>query len=556
MQHTPSTDATGADTRGMRTRAIVAVAVLAVVIVLGGALLQRGLSRGNGSFERARLFEEVRAHVARDYVDSIPEPDLYIKSAEGMVRELHDPHSVYLTPSRFPALTESTAGHYAGIGIQIDVRDGWITIVAPLPGTPAERAGIQPGDRIVAIDGKPTEGWTPDDARDALRGRTGAKVLLQIERPGVAARIPFTLARGEIRVHSVRHASMLGSDVGYIDLTIFSDSTASEVHEAVEKLRKQGMTTLVLDLRANPGGLLEQGIEVADLFLESGAPIVSVRGRAISHEYTDGAGQRWPGLKLIALVDEHSASASEIVAGALQDHDRATILGTTTYGKGSAQAVFPLGDSASALKLTTARWFTPSGRSIQKPLGTTASDDDDAHSDSAVELPLSKRQPYRTDDGRVVYGGGGITPDLLVAPSDSIDGTRAFWRLVGAGVPKVRDALTETALAVKGAGTVRAPGFVVSSEVRESLWSRIERKGVHLDRTHFDSARVVVDRLLGLEIARYALGPDAEFSRRLAEDRVIAAALELSAGAQSEKDLLRRAGERRAAKHEDLPKTI
>ncbi len=356
-------------------------------------------------------------------------------------------------PDKLRSLNESTSGHYAGLGIQIDVRDGWITIVAPLPGTPAERAGIQPGDRIVGINGKSTEGDSPDDARGLLRGPNGSPVTLLIERPGVAGRMSFALARSEIRVHSVRHASMIGEGVGYLALTIFSDSSATEVQQAVEKLRSQGMKTLVFDLRANPGGLLSQGIEVADLFLDPGQPIVTVRGREATQSFADDAKQQWPDLKVITLVDEHSASASEIVAGALQDHDRAAIVGSTSYGKGSAQSVFSLDDSASALKLTTARWFTPSGRSIQKPPVKAPGDDDDedsapavgAAADSGGEVPLSKRQQFKTDDGRVVYGGGGITPDLLVAPSDSINGTRAFWQLIGAGAPKFRDALTESA---------------------------------------------------------------------------------------------------------------
>ena len=563
MPRTPDSTMIETTADRLRARAIVAVTAFALALVLGGWLLQRGLQRDNGSYQRARMFDQVRARVANDFVDSIPDPDIYRKAAEGLVRELHDPHSGYLSPDKLRSLTESTSGHYAGIGIQVDVRDGWITIVAPLPGTPAERAGIQPGDRIVAIDGKSTEAWSLDDARGSLRGKTGSTVTLLIERPGSASRIPFTLARGEIRVHSVRHTSMLGGDVGYVDLTIFSDSSAAELRDAVTQLRKQGMKTLVLDLRSNPGGLLEQGIEIADLFLDPGQSIVSVRGRDASQTYSDGAKQLWPDLKLITLVDEHSASASEIVAGALQDHDRAAIVGATSYGKGSAQSVFRLDDSASALKLTTARWFTPSGRSIQKAATASTNDDDDddaprasgAKADSGAEVPLSKRMQYKTDDGRVVYGGGGITPDLLVVASDSMNGTRALWRAVGAGAPKFRDALTESALAAKGAHLIQSPDFVVTDSLRQSLWQRLETKGVKLDRAHFDSATAAVDLLLGLEVARYTLGPEAEFKRRLNGDRVVAAALELSAGAQTETDLLRRAGDRRAAKREDAPHT-
>ena len=552
----PSPDLSAADAGRMRTRAIIAVTILAFALVLGGWLLQRGLRRGDTAAERAQLFDEVRTHIANNFVDSIPEPELFRRAAEGLVRELNDPHSVYLTPDKLRVLKETISGRYAGLGIQTDVRDGWITIVAPLPGTPAERAGIQPGDRIVSIDGKSTEGFTSDDARASIRGRPGSKIVLEIERPGVAARIPFTLVRDEIRIRSVRHAAMISDGVGYIDLTVFSDSSAAEVNSAVEKLRAQGMKTLILDLRANPGGLLEQGIEVADLFLDADAPIVSVRGRMRSHAYADGARQHWPDLKLVTLVDDHSASASEIVAGALQDHDRAAIVGTTTYGKGSAQSVFPLDDSTSAIKLTTELWFTPSGRSIQKARPSASDDDDGSAADTRTELPLSKREAFHTDDGRVVYGGGGITPDLLVAPSDSLNGTRAFWRMIGADMPKFRDALTEIALAAKAAHTERGQDFVVTDSLRQSLWTRVAAKGIRLDRARFDSASAVVDRLIGLEIARYSFGPEAEFRRRLADDRVVSAALDLSAGAHTELDLLRRAGDRRAAKREDSPKTI
>jgi carboxyl-terminal processing protease len=187
----------------------------------------------------------------------------------------------------------------------------------------------------------------------------------------------------------------------------------------------------------------------------------------------------------------------------------------------------------------------------------TANDDDDEASgaDSSAQIPLAKRQQFKTDDGRVVYGGGGITPDLLVAASDSFDGTRAFWRMIGAGAPKFRDALTESAIEAKQSHAVTAPAFMVTGALRESLWQHVATKGLKLDRMHFDSSSATVDRLLGFEIARYALGPEVEFRRRLDDDRVVAAALELSAGAKAENDLLRRAGERRAAKHEDAPHT-
>jgi carboxyl-terminal processing protease len=545
----------------MRHRAFIALAALSGALVSGGWLLQRGLERGDSVYGRARLFDDVMAHLSQYYVDTLSEQELYNKAVDGMLQQLHDPYSVFLSAERLRKLNESTSGVYAGLGVQIDVRDGWITIIAPLPGTPAERAGIQPGDRIVAVDGRSTQGWTVDEARQALRGERGSRVTLSVERPGVAARIPFTLQRADIHVRSVRHARMLSDSVGYVQLTIFSEASADELRSAIGQLRRNGMKTLIFDLRSNPGGLLEQGVEVAELFLDPGEKIVSMRGRALgaTREFTDDDRQLWPDLKLITLVDDHSASAAEIVAGALQDHDRSAILGTTTYGKGSAQSVFPLREGDGALKLTTARWFTPAGRSIQKQRkDTTADSDSDGEpldsTETPQEVPLSERAAFRTDGGRTVYGGGGITPDVIVASSDSTDSTVAFYRTLGPDIPRFRDALTDYALSLKGSRGVRSPDFVVTPAMRDEFWRRLQAKGVKIDRTHFDAARPVMDKLLGYEIERYLFGPEAEFQRQARDDRVVAAALELAAGARSEHDLLARASERRAQKREDVPR--
>jgi len=541
----------------MRSRAVIVFAALGAALVTGGWFLQRGLSQGADTAVRAKLFDEVLDHVQRDYVDSIPLSALYAKATTGMVDGLHDPYSAYLTPDRERTLTESTTGNYAGLGVHIDVRDGWIVIIAPLPGSPAATAGVQSGDRIISVNGRSTEGWTLDDARGALRGKPGTLVELRVERPGVPTPLSFDVRRSDIHVRSVSHALMLADGVGYVNLSIFSDSSADELRDAIGALRRRGATTLLLDLRSNPGGLLEQGVNVAGLFLDPGQRIVSMRGRAFgtTHDFTDETRELWPELSLIALVDGHTASAAEIVAGALQDHDRAMIIGSTTYGKGVAQSVYPLASGSGALKLTTARWLTPSGRSIQKPRADTADDDDADAPDSTGELPLSSRRAYHTDDGRTVYGGGGITPDLIVASGDSASGLLAFWRLLGPDIPRFRDALTEEALALKAAHQPASPEFVVTPAMREALWHRMRTKGVSLDRARFDASRVQVDRLLGDETTRFGFGSDAAFRRRAAQDRVIQEALALARGAHGERDLLMRAAARRAAKREDVPPT-
>src|SRR6185503_2353975 len=289
-----------------RSRTVIVAGTLLAALVTGGWLLQRGARTGTfTTYEGARLFENVFRRIQNDYVDAVSDSALYVKSVDGMLYELRDPYSTFLPPDRFARLNESTSGNYAGLGVEVDLRDGWLIVVAPLPGGPAERAGLQPGDRIIEIAGKQTRGWTNEEASKVLRGKPGTMVTLKIERPGVATPLEFTVQRNTIHQSAVRRTALLADDVGYIDLKAFSDSTAKELNGAVN-------------------GLLAQGVRVSDLFLNEGQKIVSMRGRLpdANREYADTAQQRWPNLPLLVLVDGRSASAAEIVAGALQDHDR------------------------------------------------------------------------------------------------------------------------------------------------------------------------------------------------------------------------------------------
>jgi carboxyl-terminal processing protease len=326
---------------------------------------------------------------------------------------------------------------------------------------------------------------------------------------------------------------MLADGIGYIDLKAFSDSTAKELSGAINSLRAQRMKTLVLDLRTNPGGLLTQGVRTTDLFLNAGQRIVSMRGRLpeANRDFTDSAKQQWPDLPLIVLVDGRSASAAEIVAGALQDHDRAVIVGTPTYGKGSAQSVVSFGPEG-GLKLTIARWFTPAGRSIarQQP-----SDDD------SEDAAPSARERFRTDAGRLVYGGGGITPDVVAGDSITPVAEANFIRALGTNTAHFRDAVTDYALYLKGIHGVASPDFAVTPEMREAVWTRMKERGIDISRAAFDEAEPLVSRLIAFDIARYVFGSEAEFRRRASVDRPLQKALELAHGSQSESDLLRKA---------------
>ena len=528
----------------MRSRAVIVAAVLGSTLVSGGWLMQAGLASNPPSrYARARLFDQVMTHVERYYIDSLSDDSLYRKAVSGVLLELHDPHSVFLTPDRLAKLNESTTGRYAGVGIQMDVRDGWITVVTPLPGTPAEKAGIVTGDRLVEIDGRSTRGWTSDEALRALRGVPGSPVRTLVERPGSATRLPFTLTRQEIHSRSVQHAIMLRDGTGYVDLAVFSEESNDELRSAIDSLRGVGMQSLIFDLRGDPGGLLDQGVAVADLFLDPGKRIVSMRGRGrdAERDYIDRFPQAWPDLRLVVLVDSGSASASEIVAGALQDHDRALIVGTTSFGKGSAQSLFPMADGG-ALKLTTALWFTPSGRSINR----VRRNDDDNDGDALETLgEQSKRPRFQTDGGRTVLGGGGITPDVEVGDSVAAAMEHQLQVALGRKVSTFRDVMTAYALSLRAKGGIGSPAFAVTPTMRADLYERLRQRQVVIPPSVWEDVSPLVNRLVGYQVARYVLGPAAEFARATQDDPAITKSLSLLQGAPSQAALLKRASERR-----------
>ncbi len=526
----------------MKLRKILVVAgVAGVALATGGWLLQREVTPVGSVYQQARLFEDVLAHVADYYVDSIDERKLYQMAIDGMLDQLHDPYSVFLKRDDFRALSEATSGNYGGLGIQIDVRDGWITVVAPLPDTPAERAGIQSGDQIITLDGRSTEGWKNDQAVKELRGEPGTAVELKVRRVGVELPLMFKLNRATIHIRSVQVAMMLDDRVGYIALNPVSEASAPELTEAVKTLLAKGLKSLILDLRLNPGGLLEQGVAVSDLFLDPGQEVVETRGRAptASRTYRDAKPQPWPGLPVVVLVNGGTASAAEIITGALQDHDRAVVVGTPTFGKGLVQSLWQL-TPETALKLTTARWYTPSGRTIQRK---SKSEEDQLAQAEAAELgrdttKLDTSLVFHTDRGRVVRGGGGIRPDLFVAPDTFTTTERTFMKSLGNKIPTYWDVRAGYALEMKAAGRVKSPDFQVSPDMVDEVLRRLRTRGVPLPDSVLTGARMLIADDVGYEIARYVFGRPAEVRRHMQEDRQVQAALALARRAKSPQDLL------------------
>ena len=540
-----------------KSRGMAVAAVLVIAMATGGWLFGRGLRNDAPvAVDGRRLFAQVLDAVQTKFVDEIPVDSLWKHATLGMVDELNDPYSVFLISDRLARFREQTTGQYAGLGLRMDVRDGWITVIGALPGSPSEAAGLQTGDRVIRIDTIETKGMTSEEALSRLRGDAGSKVVLTVERLGVEGRITYRLTRQVIHVRAVQRVAMLPSSVGYLDVSVFSDSTADEVAAGVDSLVTLGAKSLVLDLRGNPGGLVEQGAAVSDLFLDPGQEIVTLRGRTpeSNRTFTDKLPQQWPTLPIVVLVDRGSASASEIVAGALQDHDRAVVVGTTTYGKGSAQSVFDAG-GAGALKLTTSLWFTPAGRSIsiRRPSANTRSMargraiDPDSLSDD-VDSTVRKRLAFKTDKGRVVYGGGGITPDVIARDSAAIEQGAALQAALGRAVPTFRDALTAMALQMKATRALPSENFTVTPAMRATLLAGVRERGAVVADSVFESNAQVVDRLIGYEASRYVFGRDAEFVRRTADDPVMKRALSLLQDSPGRDALLVRAGAQHPSK--------
>jgi carboxyl-terminal processing protease len=528
------------------------VLVAGVAFLSGGWLLQRGPTTPADGVD-PRVFGEVLSRVSHDYVDEHSQEELYKMAVEGMLYELGDPHTTFMTAAEYGDLRAQTTGEYGGVGMQIAEKGGWVTVLAPLPGTPADRAGIRAGDRIIEVEGESTAGWSDDDAVKRLRGPKGQPVHIKVARPGVDDPIPFTLVRDEIHINSVTSAYMVKPGVGLVRLSIFAETSTDEIRNAVAQLKQKGMKGLILDLRTNPGGLLDQGVSVSNLFLKQGDPIVETRGRA--PEETERFVARQPetvpdGMPVVVLVDEYTASAAEIVSGALQDHDRALVVGLPTFGKGSVQTLFPL-SGGNFLKMTTGRWYTPSGRSIQKDHkrqgDPTALMEDEATATDTAVTDTAKRQEYRTDSGRTVYGGGGIVPDLIVKPDTLTSGAKDFVAAAAKGGNKFSDAAYRFAIEYVRAHPSLSRDFTVDASMMDDFYGRLHGAGVDVTRAQYDAASTLIRNRLEYEIAFAKFGSTAASERLNRADDVVQTAVDLLERSPTRQALFQAASARRHA---------
>ena len=536
-----------------RFRKLSLVAAVVAPALVGGFVVQDRATR-----DGARLFDQVLSLVADRFVDTVDNAALYEKAARGLVQELDDPYSELLTPKQLQRFSTNSTGRYGGIGMRIEDQDGVITVVQVFPNTPAETAGIQEGDRIVQVDTASTRGWTTEQVSNALIGTPGTQVSVRFVRPGVNEVISHRLTRATIHIPAVPYALVLENKIGYIPLQSFNESAGEELESSVDRMIKSGASGIIIDLRGNPGGILDQGLAVADIFLDGGHEIASVRGRGMmSQQFVAKGKPKMPNIPLVVMVDGYTASASEIVAGALQDHDRALVVGTTSFGKGLVQTVFPL-EGGYALKLTTAKWFTPVGRSIQKdrkseatevlasaggrPGDTTAAagmpgvrQREEAPDSLETDAVKKDRPVFRSAAGRIVYGGGGITPDVIIPDDTVTTREQEFLKTIGPKSPQVRIALWNYAQELKA--QVTNPAFQVRPEWSEEFYRRLLAAKVDVDRQMFDAARPTVDKWLSHFVTRFAFGDSAAARREIPEDPQLLRAIELMKKGHTQKDL-------------------
>ena len=521
----------------LRPRTAAVASLLLLPMAAGGFLLQDAPSRTT-----PRLFDQVLSIVANRYVDSLKSQAIFEKAAKGLVRELNDPYSELLAPRANEEFNRSVGGRYGGVGMLLEEQktngSTRIVVARVFPHTPAEEGGVLEGDIIVKVDSLPVAGDIKiDKVSDALRGREGTTVNVVYARSGVIDPIKLSFKRAIVHVPAVPYATLVGDRVGYIPLQTFNENTADEVEAAAAKLVAQGAKALVLDLRDNGGGIVEQALAVSSLFLKDGQPIVNVRGRNTADEIarasSDHLATQPP---LVILTDGGSASASEIVAGALQDHDRALVLGTTSFGKGLVQSLFPL-DGGYALKITTGKWYTPSGRSIHRERKLVDGRLVETRPDSLETEAEKRAKPaFKSDAGRTVYGGGGITPDIIV-PDDTLSTTeQEFYRNIAA--PKAQAFVTTLNQYAFELKPTASRTFTILPAWRAELRRRLTVAGVVIDGKYEPVATKLLDRELDRRLARLVLGDAGAKQRSLAEDHQLSRAVALLATTRSQDALL------------------
>jgi carboxyl-terminal processing protease len=509
---------------------------LTLLVALAGATLFGGFY-GNRLFgaptptelhKRLKEYTDLLSAVTAWSAEDMSSDKFVYSSIDGMLRTL-DPHTSFLEPKEYSEMQDRQKGTFYGLGILVTKRNDQVTVITPLEGTPAARLGIRAGDVISEVEGVATEDLPLDDVVKRLKGPKGTTVHIKIVRVGMKEPIPLTIVRAAIPTNSISNVLMIRPGVGYIRIKDFTSTTVRELDEALEKLHGEGMKKLVLDLRQNPGGLLDAAVGVSDHFLQKGQMIVYTKGRTpdSAQDYVAPGKHEPIDVPVIVLVNRGSASASEIVAGAIQDHDRGLVVGETSWGKGLVQSVYTLQYGA-GLALTTSKYFTPAGRNIQRDYSSFYDYYVADEGEDQPEVPLSQREQFKTATGRVVYGGGGITPDVIVKPPQLTRTTQLL---------EVRSAIFNYAVDYAArhpdlTKEVAVTPAIVDDFVRYAAEKEIAPIEEIREALQKPDDRKYVERALKAEIVAAKFGFDASYPYRLQGDAQVEKALELFPEAQ------------------------
>lgn len=501
----------------------VALTTIVAISFVSGAWLTRAKPAAEGNvYQQARLFENVVGAINRHYIDSMGEGDLYQRAANALVGSLNDPYAELLIRESYREYQRQMTGTQLRRGVDSVAESG-----AGLGGV----TGLVPGDEILAVNGESTEGWDEAKVDEAVRRSRGAAVTVLVRPVGSDRPVVRKLTRTAVHVPAASPGVLLDGGVGYVVLHRMSENAAAELRNAVERLRADGMKALVLDLRSNPGGLIREGVKVAGLFLQPGDTVATSKGRSAKHRaYLVQESAEWDDIRLVLLVNRGTASSAEVIAGALQDHDRAAIVGTPSYGKGVLQTTYPLGEEV-ALKLTTARWFTPSGRWVQRPPAQVAGG-------AGNRTPALEPQVLRTQAGRPIPDQSGILPDLMVRSSLRTDGERVLYSALGDDLERFRQVLSAYAAELRAEGSVTDETFQVTPAMREGLYTRLVDAGVSLAPETYEEAAGYVADQLGYEISRELFGTEAVVRRQAKADRQLQAALRLLRNAETQQETI------------------
>ncbi|MBI5662902.1 MAG: S41 family peptidase [Ignavibacterium album] len=517
---------------------------LFLVLTIGaliGIQLEKVFS-GDNLRESIRKFNDVLTFTEKYYIEEVDTQKLVEAALNGMFNQL-DPHSVYIPAREFTAVEESFRGDFEGIGIEFQIVNDTLTVVSPITGGPSEQLGILPGDRIIKIDGNPAIGITNDEVRQKLRGKAGTKVNVTIHRPGVSKLLEYTIVRDKIPIYSVDAHFMIDDKTAYVSISRFSETTFDELYNSLKDLDSKGMKQLLLDLRGNPGGYLNQAVQIADLFIDGKKKIVYTSGRRseFNEEYYASETYPYEKIPIVVLINRGSASASEIVSGAIQDWDRGLIVGETSFGKGLVQRQFQLFDN-SAIRLTISEYFTPSGRLIQrdyknkkdkKDYYSEISDREESEGENiqhTAEKDSSKPTFTTLLKKRTVFGGGGITPDYIVKSETLTEYTQNLLKenLFYSFILNYLDTNSKEIKNKYGDNLSKfRKDFSISEELMDSFINYAKTKKVEFIKSDFEKDKDYIAARLKAQIARNFWKNDGWYSVLLEGDSQFNKALKL-----------------------------